>query len=160
MSSKNPFWDFSIALYEQPGVAASCIEAQDGWGADVNMLLFLAWRSQSGIPLQFEAIASLDAEISSWRSQVVTPIRELRRQLKAVPGTEASRTLIQQAELAAERAQQDMMYSHTAASGLINNEQGLRAHLDLYAQFLNLPNDAFDDVYCVVAASLERLATS
>ncbi|MEM1156300.1 MAG: TIGR02444 family protein [Pseudomonadota bacterium] len=159
MSSINPFWEFSTALYEQPGVAETCIEAQDRWGADVNLLLFFAWQSQGGIPMQLDAIASLDAEISAWRRQVVTPIRELRRKLKAFPGADASRALIQQAELAAERAQQDLMLTHAGSETRVGGGQGLRAYLDLYTEFLRLPGEAFDDVHSVFESGLEKLAS-
>ncbi|MEM1155271.1 MAG: TIGR02444 family protein [Pseudomonadota bacterium] len=159
MTSTNPFWEFSIQLYKQPGVAKACVAAQDQWGADVNLLLFIAWQSQQGACMQMEAIAALDESVRGWREQVVQPIRELRRKLKAFSEAEASRALIQQAELAAERSQQDSMLTHVGAAESILSGKGLTANLDCYREFLKLPDDAFDDVCSVLETGLRTLAT-
>ncbi|MEM6581992.1 MAG: TIGR02444 family protein [Pseudomonadota bacterium] len=158
MISPNLFWEFSIQLYKQPEVAKACVAAQDEWGADVNMLLFIAWQSQRGACMQMEAIATLDEAVRGWREQVVQPIRELRRKLKAVSEAETSRALIQQAELAAERSQQDLMLTHVGAAASILRGEGLAANLDCYREFLKLPDDAFDDVCSVLETGLQTLA--
>jgi len=43
LGSGNPFWDFSLAVYRRPGVAAACLRLQDEAGVDVNLLLYFCW---------------------------------------------------------------------------------------------------------------------
>ena len=47
----HPFWDFSLALYRKPGVAAACLRLQDGPGLDVNLLLYACWTAANGAGL-------------------------------------------------------------------------------------------------------------
>ena len=37
------FWLFSLALYGQSGVEPSCLELQNNFSADVNILLWCGW---------------------------------------------------------------------------------------------------------------------
>jgi uncharacterized protein (TIGR02444 family) len=34
----NPFWEFSLAFYAEPGVAPACLAMQDLEGVDVNLV--------------------------------------------------------------------------------------------------------------------------
>ena len=106
----NPLWDFSLALYDRDGVAPACLELQAAAGVDVNLLLFCSWRAWQGIALERADLQAIDEGIADWREDVVLPIRALRQRLKDYPGVDSSRMLIKQAELEAERAQQQRMY--------------------------------------------------
>jgi uncharacterized protein (TIGR02444 family) len=113
----NPFWNFSLALYALDGVAPACLELQETAGIDVNLLLFCSWRARQGIALERADLQAVDAAVSTWREDVVHPIRALRQQLREYPGVEASRLLIKQAELEAERVQQQSMYQQSLCPG-------------------------------------------
>jgi uncharacterized protein (TIGR02444 family) len=39
----NPFWNFSLAVYAAPDVAAECLALQSALNIDANSLLFCAW---------------------------------------------------------------------------------------------------------------------
>ena len=112
----NPFWNFSLALYALDGVAPACLELQETAGIDVNLLLFCSWRAWQGIALEPADLQAVDAGVAAWRADVVHPIRALREQLREYPGVEASRLLIKQAELEAERVQQQCMYQQSLGS--------------------------------------------
>ncbi len=106
----HPFWDFSLALYARPGVAESCLRLQDGLGLDVNLLLYACWKASRGVERPSpDGWRLLVAETAVWRSQVVEPLRGVRRFLKdaeATPWSAGLRERIKAAELDAEHAGQ------------------------------------------------------
>lgn len=108
-----PFWDFSLRIYGRPGVGAACLRLQDEVGADVNMLLFCCWVAVAGgVRLGDDKIRQALAAIESWRTEVVHPLRALRRRLKqGVDGvaderSHALRRAIQAIEIDAEHVEQ------------------------------------------------------
>ena len=108
----NPFWDFSLEVYERDGVAASCLTLQDRRGLDVNLLLFCGWAAGKGWVFDQEDIDRLDASVAPWQRNVVVPLRELRRRLKdcaEVPGAETLRQRIKRDELQAEAIEQALL---------------------------------------------------
>jgi uncharacterized protein (TIGR02444 family) len=77
-------WDFVVELYAKPGVSQACLELQDRLGVDVSFLLtVLFYARHRSIDFSMEEIASLDRSISAWRNQVLIPLRQLRRSVKA-----------------------------------------------------------------------------
>jgi uncharacterized protein (TIGR02444 family) len=137
----NPLWNFSLALYALDGVAPACLQLQETAGVDVNLLLFCSWQAWQGIALEPADLAAVDAGVALWRADVVHPIRALRQQLKDYPHVEASRSLIKQAELEAERVQQQCMYQQSlrpeAATDAGVDEKGeiLEHNLQQFAAF-------------------------
>ncbi|OZI26300.1 TIGR02444 family protein [Bordetella genomosp. 9] len=125
------FWAFSLAVYARPGVPEACLALQDGYGLDVNVLLFALYAAQHGTSLDTGAFADLDRAVASWRRQVVAPLRAIRRHVKttlgdggATPGgktpspasvEQETYAAIKRAELSAERAQQCNMEQWLAA---------------------------------------------
>lgn len=110
----HPFWNFSLELYAGEGVAEACLDLQDRRGCDVNVLLFCCWLGASGRPtLTAERLRTILAASEGWQSDVVKPLRAMRRRLKdkawpsALPETvDAVRRRVADAELAAEHAEQ------------------------------------------------------
>ena len=114
--SPNPFWDFSLRVYAERGVAPACIALQDELGLDVNLLLFCLWYGVCGpgrIPE--ETLRRCLDETRPWQQRVVQPLRELRRSLKTDPAgapaalLEPFRRQLGEIELAAERLEQDLL---------------------------------------------------
>lgn len=79
----NAFWDYSLALYGQPGVEAACLELQRRHGLDVNLVLLCCWAARRGIALDGASLARARAAVDGWQAEVVRPLRALRRWLKA-----------------------------------------------------------------------------
>lgn len=108
-------WSFSLSVYDAPGVADACLAAQDGHGADVNLLLWAAWLAAQGHLLTAEELAEAQAATDPWRDEVVRPLRAIRRRLKTGPApapdaiTDPLRQQIKAAELEAERVQQQVL---------------------------------------------------
>jgi uncharacterized protein (TIGR02444 family) len=76
------FWNFSLALYGRPGVAPALLGLQDSLGLDVNMLVFCCWAASRGRALSSEDLAAVEAVAEPWQTEVVRPLRALRRRLK------------------------------------------------------------------------------
>lgn len=101
-------WDFSLSHYARPGVAETCLQLQDGHGANVNLLLWCVWLEQRGLMLDEVRLHNAQQRIHSWDEHYVIPLRHLRRRMKAEFGVadtaiEQLRTQIKQAELLAEK---------------------------------------------------------
>lgn len=89
---EGPHWDFSLAVYAEPGFAPACLDLQDSYGVDVNVLLLVLFAAvEHDVELDTNAIRAADAVVRDFREKVVMPLREIRRMLKvetalALPG--------------------------------------------------------------------------
>ena len=102
-------WEFSLDFYARPGVSAALIELQDRAGLDVNLILFAVWHGLSGRGrLDDERLAVADQAARAIQTEVVTPLRALRRRLRTDPDAEIQhlREEIKALELDAEKIAQ------------------------------------------------------
>lgn len=111
-------WDFSLALYQQPDVADSCLRLQDEHGVNVNLLLWCVWLECQGLNLDDAHLHEAQRRIRGWDQHYVVPLRHLRQRMKAEFGIqdaaiETVRRHIKQAELAAEQQLQLRLQSLT-----------------------------------------------
>jgi len=108
-------WEFALALYGQPAVEALCLELQDTAGVDVCLLLCAAWCDDRGLAFESACWAKLLAFSADWQSQVVVPLRQVRRYLRAPVYQQEEiqeyRQQVSQAELAAEKLQLQQLQS-------------------------------------------------
>lgn len=104
----NPFWEFSLQLYRQPGVEKACIRFQDAFGGNVNLLLFCLWLGLQEVKVSREILGEIETLVIYWDKEVVGPIRNIRGALKGV----GKQTYIKakRLELTAERVLQDTLY--------------------------------------------------
>lgn len=113
--SANPLWDFALAAYARPGVAAACLALQDRRGVDVPVLLFAGWAGAvGGVRLTAAEVARIDAVVRPWREEVVHPLRAVRRRIKGDPGAGALYERLKAVELEAERIALDRLYARCA----------------------------------------------
>jgi uncharacterized protein (TIGR02444 family) len=145
MPDRASFWSFSLAFYARPGVAELCLDLQDGFGVDVNMLLYLLWQATRRRRLDAGEVGRVAALVADWRQHVVLPLRQTRRFLKTPapswPAAEAHalRERVKAAELQAERLQQETMERELAGLGApAEVEAAARANCEGYAQFLSI----------------------
>jgi uncharacterized protein (TIGR02444 family) len=111
-NEENALWRFSLAFYAVPGVAQALITLQDRDGLDVNLILFALWLGLSGHrPLDKDALAAADRSVCAIRTEVVEPLRTLRRRLKGNPDTSVQnlREGVKELELAAEKLVQSRL---------------------------------------------------
>lgn len=103
-------WRAICAAYARPGAAQELLRRQDEEGLDVLLHLFAQWARDSGHALDDAALREAEAAVQPWRDAAVRPLRALRRGMKAFgPRAEAARQAVKDAELAAERAQLDLL---------------------------------------------------
>lgn len=109
------FWAFSLALYGKPGVAPALIGLQDRLGLDVNMLLYCCWVGADGRQLSRDDLKAVEAVADPWQSEVVRPLRSLRRRLKGgfgampVDRVESFRKRVSELEIEGEHIAQSAM---------------------------------------------------
>ena len=117
MESGSPFWDYSIRTYSIPGVAPACLELQNSYGVDVNILLFVMWCASEGRQVSASDVAEITAFIGPWAKRVVLNLRTVRQILKEAglpvdeAGRERLRNKVKACELDAERLQQECLYA-------------------------------------------------
>ncbi len=110
----NPFWDFSLEVYQRRNVAGPCMALQDRLQLDINLLLFCCWTGERGHQLSEQQVREALTATEVWQSQVVAPLRRLRRLLKtsldlAPERRQAFRDKLKDVELDAERVEQDIL---------------------------------------------------
>jgi uncharacterized protein (TIGR02444 family) len=112
---RSSFWEFSLAVYSKPEVPEACLELQDKFSADVNVLLFMLWAADQGRRLDAQDISKVAGLVTDWQNEVVRPLRLTRRFLKSpaaawqLEEVTALRQRIKANELEAERVQQTVM---------------------------------------------------
>lgn len=99
-------WDWTTAAYGRPGVEQACLDLQDSHGQSAAYLLWAVWARVEDPGLLTEA-----AEVArAWETIATTPLRRVRRDLKAPhpPIADADRESVRagaaDVELAAEKA--------------------------------------------------------
>jgi uncharacterized protein (TIGR02444 family) len=118
----SPFWDFSLALYAKPGVAAACLGLQERHGADVNLLMFCLWLGAERRRLDAAAMAAVAEAAGEWHATVVRGLRAIRKRLKTPIGgadTElaaALRARVQAIEIDAEHIEQLLLAAMAPAA--------------------------------------------
>jgi len=166
MQAHNPFWDFSVAVYARDGVAPACLRLQDRIGVDVNLLLYCFWVAYRGsVALDSDAIDRILSRVAPWKSDVVAPLRAIRRALKTAcdgfdpDDQEALRSEIKRIELRSERLQQDVLAGAMdipadAAAPMQTRRQAAMKNVDRYLDTLEMPVDgaARGDVVCIADA--------
>jgi uncharacterized protein (TIGR02444 family) len=161
-SRDSTFWRFSLRFYALPNVAPACIELQDKVGVDVNLMLFLLFLAEDKCVLTREEVARLDSAIAVWRSEVVIPLRDLRRKLKIGIGeippetSEPFRNMVKRIELESERLEQTRLEEHfsTFLTKAPSREVAADANLASYAAHLGpFPQGAVKIILAAFTAS-------
>ncbi len=143
------FWDFSVQLYDQQGVADACLQLQNEFNIDVNLVLFCYWHGSYFGEVDQKLMRQVINFSLDWRDNVVQPLRNLRMWMKknTEPTVEFDdlRQKIKINELAAEKYQQEMI--EILASSTSCQEQtssanrSIRANLKKFLQETSLEFD-------------------
>lgn len=121
---QSQFWTFSLNVYGAAGVPEECLQLQDRYGVDVNLLLFCAYvGAVHGALLPDREVRAAAAAVCDWNNNIVASLREARRALKpfaansSATGAAAAalRTTVKTAELEAERLEQMILETWSAA---------------------------------------------
>jgi len=121
-------WDFALAFYAQDRVEADCLTAQDHYGLDVTYLIFALYRARLGEGFDAAETQRLAQKLTR---QLVTPVRQRRRALKAEPQTEApalvaeTRVQLLAAELASEQTVLQILHLSEIKGQAVSGYDGL-----------------------------------
>lgn len=115
----NPFWEFSVELYQDNSVSTACLALQERHreiaDVDVNILLLCVWAARGHGALTDQELLRAIAAVTPWRRDVLLPLRTARGNLgdgvEPVPEAIAAglRAEAAHAELEAERIEQLLM---------------------------------------------------
>ena len=143
------FWDWSLTVYNRPGLADTLIALQDEAGLDVNLILWCCWCGATGRGETPEfAIRSAVEMSKNWADQVTAPLRAARRALKTtrLPHSEAAadalRDKVKAVELESERLLQlQLEHILPPPDAQISSPDAAAARRSLaaYAAFLGAP---------------------
>lgn len=149
MTSKdlNPaeFWRYSLEIYSNRAVKDICLELQDDFGADVNLLLLSLWLADLGLTVNSPGVSDLLALSNKWQEAVLKPLRKERwAQEKGDPSYKSAL----EKELDAEKNEQAALVA-CATRHLVDIRQADKPDaclLDQYAAALQLPRQAVLDL--------------
>ncbi|WP_420429838.1 TIGR02444 family protein [Kordiimonas sp.] len=124
------FWHFALEVYGKPGVKDICLEAQNSFGADINLMLLYLWCDCHRVALPNETSVALGNTSHLWQTEILGPLREIRNGMKG--GSGYREFLAQELEIE-KRAQKALI---ACMSGVEVSETPLGArgqHLTSYA---------------------------
>jgi uncharacterized protein (TIGR02444 family) len=167
----SPFWNFSLAVYGAGAVQEECLNLQDQFGLDVNLVLLCAFLGAvHGVALTSDDIASARQEVQQWHEHVVRPLRAARRHLKTVELQDAQdatavmqlRTNVKTAELESERIEQ-MMLERWAEARLATwprrkSNDAVTANLQTLLAAYGVGHERLAAAKRIIAAALDRTA--
>ncbi len=144
LSTENHFWAFSLTAYAKPHVADCCLQLQDHYDADVNLLLWSIWLEQQQIRLTDARLAMALELIQRWNTDYVQALRNLRRAMKREFAQDLERVAvvrdnIKQAELAAEKQEQQWLESLAQGWNVEAIEILAGENLQVYLDYLKIP---------------------
>jgi uncharacterized protein (TIGR02444 family) len=165
----SPFWNFSVAVYGAGAVQDECLDLQDQFGLDVNLILLCAFLGAvHGVTLISDDIAAARREVEQWQKQIVRPLRAARRSLKAAELTNAQdaavatqlRAQVKAAELESEHIEQ-MMLDRWAEARLATWPRGeagdtVVANLQILFAAYGIGRERLAAAQHIIAAALDR----
>ena len=141
--SRIEFWNYSLRFYDDPETEKAFIDAQNRLGADVNLILYLFFRAQGGHRLDLDDIKNAEDSVNSWRSGVIQPLREIRRNLKNYPHSLPKKDQakihleIKDLEIKTEQFQQQHMQNLDLKGRFTGPNDAAQHNLAAYAQILS-----------------------
>jgi len=99
-------WPDMCAIYRDADLSRACLDLQDGYDADVPLLLVMCLAERAGHRITSHDLHELVDAATVWREAVIWPLRQARRVMKGkfqAPAELALRNDIKHLELEAER---------------------------------------------------------
>lgn len=142
-SQRESLRDFAVRVYAVDGVARACLQAQDRYDMDVNLILYACWLAQDRRALSLEDLRAAEDACRDHRQRHVLPLREQRRALKGDGSKEAAYEAAKAGELEAEFQQLAILealpqpMAEAGTDHLARNLQNLCQHYAVQAGVLN-----------------------
>jgi uncharacterized protein (TIGR02444 family) len=78
----NPFWNFSLRIYQQPQTKADLLTLQNDHGLNINLLLFCIWYGAVDQGrLARQELKQIILSSQGWHEQVVLPLKRLKTKI-------------------------------------------------------------------------------
>lgn len=146
-------WSWSLRTYGRPGVAEACLRLQDAHGQNVPLLLWAAWAGARDPEFVGRA-----AEVArAWDAKAISPLRAVRRALKAVhpPVADADREGLREEVKAVELRAERVLLETLAALGPCAEKAPALEALAAAAGAWSPENPPPREALAVLAAALE-----
>ena len=105
-------WSFSEQTYSLPEVKDICLDLQNNFDADINIILYCLWIADKCIKLNQEDVKALIQATLPWQNSILKPLRDARKMMKqhiiAMPAELQEQTIsnLREMELNAEHMSQ------------------------------------------------------
>ena len=110
MGTNQSLWDFACGLYAYQDVRQQCLELQDVYQANVNLILWLCWLHASEIHVHRDALCEARTIADGSSRELLLTLRDARAQLIACSNfTRVQQQLIRKHILSAELAIEKVM---------------------------------------------------
>ena len=112
---ESQLWNYSTQTYQVPEVENACLNLQNNYSADVNILLNCCWLGENQIELSGDDLTALMMASSPWQNSILKPLRNARRMMKqhiiAMPLELIDQTIqnMNEMEINAERMEQQSL---------------------------------------------------
>jgi uncharacterized protein (TIGR02444 family) len=133
MLSSDQFWSFSCAHYEQQVVKEACLELQNEYHFNVNLLLLCCYLQGQQLRLDLTHIDQCLTAIAETHEQL-NQVRIIRTEIKNT--NELAYQYLLKAELALEQQQQSVLIETVNQQNL--SPSSVRENITVYAQYLGL----------------------
>ncbi|MEJ6612210.1 MAG: TIGR02444 family protein [Porticoccus sp.] len=142
-NTENSFWIYSLSHYARSGVAEHCLQYQDKYDANVNMLLLCCWLGSCGIEITNKDLTAAGEKIKQWDHCAVQPLRRVRRFVAVSALIKNSVRVLKELEVTAEKVVQEILYrwakeQHFIINDAVNTEWQM-INLNNYLTMLNAP---------------------
>jgi uncharacterized protein (TIGR02444 family) len=139
-------WQYSLSLY--PRIKDLCLQWQDNFGVNVNLLLFLLYLDKQQQSLSEQQLQQLEDLLQHFSTEVTQSIRTLRRTLPS-PWLESDMQLplrqqLLSTELAAEKLEQQLLVQHFNQFSHSDDVLPHSQLLDHYLVMINAPVEQLD----------------
>lgn len=141
-------WAFAQAFYARPDVSSALLRLQDEHGADVPLVLVLLHAARRGVLLDTDAVGGMMQIALAWSREVVAPLRQARRSIKAAT-YDTPQGLYEQAKAVEQSAEQVIIRQLAVtlpASGPSLPDQAAVANLEEYRALSGLPEGSLDPI--------------
>ncbi|EGM77092.1 TIGR02444 family protein [Rheinheimera sp. A13L] len=144
--SSEQFWRYSLSLY--PAIKDLCLQWQDNYGVNINLLLFLLYLDKQQQSVSEAQLLQLEDLLKHFSTEVTQSIRALRRTLPS-PWLESDmqqplRQQLLNTELAAEKLEQQLLVQQFNQLGLTDDLLPYSQLLDHYLVLIQAPVEQLD----------------
>ncbi len=119
----NSFWQFSVTRYAAGETMRRCLQLQDKFGVNVNMLLLLCWCVENNRMLTLDQWQEISAAIQTSDNELQHHRTKRRQAKQKTPFNPARYQSLKAEELELERAQQSIMISLFSQQSHLTIEQ-------------------------------------